>query len=137
MLRSVFGKKSLSRKRKGNVLQSMVFSVVSFGVEACMITNATASKLRGFERTCLHSILRIDPRLHLTTAKLREMAGIKTPLEDQIRERRKGFVEHIARHYDFPVTQVLAARPAGLGNFRKGRKTTFLKQIVKDLTLII
>jgi hypothetical protein len=85
-LKAILCCRSLDVKLRARVLSSIIFPVALFGMEVCVLSEKSLAKLRKFERWCLHMMLMVNPRDHVTTAELRLRAGIQESLTNIVRK---------------------------------------------------
>jgi len=99
------GQKNISKNKKMRLYTSIVIPSDIYASETWRTTDKTNRMLNVFNRRCLHDIMGVSWKDHMTNEELLSSAGTED-LEDIVADRRRRFIGHVLR--------LPASRPASL-----------------------
>ncbi|KAI5728841.1 hypothetical protein M8J77_021978 [Diaphorina citri] len=91
-------RRNISRKTKLRLLQTYIFSVMSYGCESWTLKEETSRRINSFENWCYRRMLKVSWRDRITNCEILRRMG-KTHFEwlNIIRERKIKFAGHVLR----------------------------------------
>ena len=92
--------KSITISTKKRLLQSLVFSIASYGSECWVLKNIDKKKIEAFELWCYRRLLRISFTERKTNEWILERMAVKERLLTTLNRRKMAFVGHIFRGND-------------------------------------
>jgi len=90
-------RKDLNIKLKKRILETYIFSIVSYGSESWTYGKEVIRKIRAFENWCYRRILRISWKDHVTNEMVEQRMGCQMKLATRLCQRKARFAGHIMR----------------------------------------
>jgi len=118
----------LFAKLKAQLIQSLVFPVVTYGCGAWSLTKEERHKLRYFETKIYRKTLQRAAQLRVSSTILFILTDCKPMLEAQCRRRKLAYFGHVVRHSSIEQDVMLGICP---GSHRHGGQR---RQWINDIT---
>ena len=119
---------------KGNqkrLLQSLVFSIATYGSECWVLKTSDKKRFEAFELLCFRRLLRISWTDKKTNAWTLENINCKERLLTTINKRKMSFIGHILRS-DLLEKDLLVG--SVYGNRKRGRPKTRISDNIKEIS---
>ena len=123
LLNKVWSCNSYSSTTKINIFKACVLSVLLYGCETWLVTEAIKSKLQVFVNRCLRKILRIYWPHRITNKELWKLADIGD-INVEVRRRKFGWIGHTLRKDEEEIcNRALVYNPQGARKVGRPRNT--------------
>ena len=137
-LTNIWKDKAISLKTKKRLLQSLVFSIATYGSECWLLKNSNKRKIEAFELWCYRRMLRISWTEKKTNDwVLNKAESCNSRLLNVINRRKLSFVGHVLRSNGLDKTLVIGMVFGSRGRGRpKTRFSDNIKEISGGLSLV-
>ena len=136
-LTKIWKAKSISLRTKKRLLQSLVFSIASYGSECWVLKKGDKKKIETFELWCYRRLLRITWTAKKTNEWVLERMACKERLLITLNRRKISFVGHVLRSKDLGCELFMGSVYGKRGGGRpKVRFRDNIKEIVSGRSVV-